>query len=464
MSPGVYSDQLNISSNDPNYPLIDVPAILEIENCSLPPVEYLDCFYIDYTEVLLDWLPPEETNATLRWDDGINFTGFGLPEGGTFTALARFAPGHLPGFHNWQLSRIDFFPTSGEASFVLKVWVGENLMLSQPVPDFVPNQWNCIELNTPVIIDGSQDLYFGYEVTHAAGVTPAGCDAGPAVAGYGDLLNGGTLSGLGYNYNWNLAALLSKGGTLVAYDVHRNGELIATLPVSQLYYIDNLNQVGDYDYEIGAVYDVCISKSEYCTPFPFFYSYPSVSPSNFNISLVQGDTLTEYLNLSNIGHPLSSLDYLITIEYLKSTPEKRSWLSVFPQSGAINGNGMHTINVTINGQNLTPGPYQATIVVTAYVPYIIVKEVPVFLDLTLSNNELHQSSFNIYPNPTAGIFTIEGSASQSVISIFNAYGLEIYKSEQALPANIDFTKQPGGVYFIRIDVDEKVCFEKIIRN
>ncbi len=118
----------------------------------------------------------------------------------------------------------------------------------------------------------------------------------------------------------------------------------------------------------------------------------------------------------------------------------------------------------INGQNLPLGPYEATIVVTANFPNIVVVEVPVFLDITLSNNELHQPNFSVYPNPTTGIFTIEGSANHAKVAVFNAFGIEVYRSEQALPAVIDLTVQPKGIFLIKIEAENKFLFEKMIIN
>jgi hypothetical protein len=462
VSPGEYNGELEIVSNDPFNPVYYIPVTLELEGCGLPPVESFYCDYIDYTKVYLSWEPPPISSQIIRWDDGINHTGFGLPEGGTFTAKARFTPDQLYSFDNWQLTHIDFFSTSTEATFILKAWVGETLMLSQPVPNFVANQWNSILLNKIVNIDKTKDLFIGYEVTYDDGDTPAGCDAGPAVPGYGDLIDDGTLTGLGYNYNWNLAAQLSAGGILTEYNVYHNDVLIETIPTSQLDYIVDNVMPGWNEFSIGAVYDVCISMSEICSPTPYFPAILSVNPSNFIISLVQGEILTEHLYVSNTGHPQSSLDYLITIEYPNETSETRGWLSVSPQSGVIQGNGTHTIYVMVNGQNLSLGQHEATIVVTANFPNIVVAEIPVILDITLSVNESIQSGFFVFPNPTSGLFTIEGSANHAKVTVFNAHGVEVHQGEQALPAVIDLTEQPRGVYLVKVEMENKYLFEKMI--
>ncbi len=80
------------------------------------------------------------------------------------------------------------------------------------------------------------------------------------------------------------------------------------------------------------------------------------------------------------------------------------------------------------------------------------------------NHFTRKLKYNIYPNPTSGIFTIEGSPIHSIISIFNAQGMEVYRSEQALPAVIDLRKQPRGVYLIRVEDDGETLFRKVVIN
>jgi hypothetical protein len=61
------------------------------------------------------------------------------------------------------------------------------------------------------MVSGTTEVWFGYEVTHGADYV-AGTDAGPAVAGYGDMisLDGSVWESMSQayalNYNWNLQA------------------------------------------------------------------------------------------------------------------------------------------------------------------------------------------------------------------------------------------------------------------
>jgi hypothetical protein len=74
------------------------------------------------------------------------------------------------------------------------------------------------------------------------------------------------------------------------------------------------------------------------------------------------------------------------------------------------------------------------------------------------------NNFKIYPNPTDGTFTIEGIHEKIKAKIFNAFGEEIYFRELNLPAKVDLSAQPNGMYFIRIETSDNVFFKKLVIN
>jgi len=73
-------------------------------------------------------------------------------------------------------------------------------------------------------------------------------------------------------------------------------------------------------------------------------------------------------------------------------------------------------------------------------------------------------NLKIYPNPSQGIFTITGISKPANIIILNAFGEEIYQKEMTLPARLDFTNRPKGVYLIKVEIDNTVLFEKLVIN
>lgn len=75
-----------------------------------------------------------------------------------------------------------------------------------------------------------------------------------------------------------------------------------------------------------------------------------------------------------------------------------------------------------------------------------------------------QSNIKIYPNPSNGIFNIEGVITDVGVSIFNAFGKEVLNKELTLPEKVDLAGQPKGVYFIRISTDKGSYFSKLVVN
>ena len=125
-------------------------------------------------------------------------------------------------YENMSITRISFVPFANALTtgFTLKVWEGANagtLLYQQAVSGLIIGDWNEIMLTTPVPIDVTKELWFGYTCDSPDGENPAGYDAGPAVAGYGDMI---TLDGVAwdpissfgaqFNINWNLRAWVEE--------------------------------------------------------------------------------------------------------------------------------------------------------------------------------------------------------------------------------------------------------------
>ena len=260
---------------------------------------------VQYNNVHLTWDAPTGQGEWMAWDSGMNNDGIGLTEAGTFYVASHWDPSDLTPYDGLNITKIQFFPrTEMDATYVLKVWTGANAgteVLSQNIDSYTALEWNEIELDTPVTIDASQELWFGYETTHDTGDYPAGTDEGPAIAGYGDMISmDGTtweaLSGYGMDYNWNLQAWVTGNGrevmplpklakrevetaptlpldtfaqgnlgsvaesrnerALIGFNVYKNGNLIAEIEDSGITEYDDEDLAGGtYSYEVTAVYD-----------------------------------------------------------------------------------------------------------------------------------------------------------------------------------------------------------------
>ncbi|MBK6344597.1 MAG: carboxypeptidase regulatory-like domain-containing protein [Bacteroidales bacterium] len=330
--------------------LIDNVSIYRV--CA-PPVDLVgDVNFPDLDQVILNWEAPTGgggggVSAWLGWDNGTNNDAIGLTNGGTFSVAVRFTPAQLAQYAGTSLTKIRMFPYAAGGTIALKVWTGANastLVLTQPVASYTEGIWNEFALTTPVAVTGATELWFGYTVTHAAGSYVAGCDAGPAVAGFGDMisLDGSVWESMstayGLDYNWNLngyvesvdgvtalqpisdntvygpASQLVRGNLpmlpgatvtnntagasreLVGYNVWRDGELIGN--TAELTYVDadEVLEIGEtYCYVVTAVYEDCesLASNEVCvtlTSTPVIETsavsvYPNPSNSVVNIAL-----------------------------------------------------------------------------------------------------------------------------------------------------------------------------------
>jgi hypothetical protein len=181
-----------------------------------PPVE-LD-HSIQDKEVTLTWsepICPEDgpDPVWIHWDDGTNADAIGTGGAANFDCAARWDASQIVTLDGGSVTKISFYPAStGSGNFKIRVWQGPDaatLLVDQAVPTVTWDDFNIIDVASPVPIDISQELWIGYNID-ATGGWPAGCDPGPAVVGYGDMIYfGGVWASMytayGLDYNWNIA-------------------------------------------------------------------------------------------------------------------------------------------------------------------------------------------------------------------------------------------------------------------
>ncbi|MFZ4707922.1 MAG: choice-of-anchor D domain-containing protein, partial [Bacteroidales bacterium] len=164
--------------------------------------------------------PYRTDDATIRYDDGINFDAQGLTSGGTFQVAVYWPAAIMAQYAGMKLAQVEFYINTVPVPCVIKIYgpgtaTSPGALLHEETVVPAGLTWNLFTLSREVDITG-QDIWIGYEVTHAAGEYPAGCDIGPAIAGFGDMLTldgfaWAPLSGYGLNYNWNIACYLKVG-------------------------------------------------------------------------------------------------------------------------------------------------------------------------------------------------------------------------------------------------------------
>lgn len=170
----------------------------------------------------------------LHYDDGINVDGIGTGAAATFNVAIKYSSGDLWNYGGMEINKIKFYPKSANTNYTLRVWTGSDIGLTpttlvyeQAVVAPTIDAWNEVILNTPVPIAGNEAMWIGYynDVTVIDAATdvyhPAGCDAGPAMVGYGDVIElGGTwysmMTQWALNYNWNLQAYVDEPAIMAA--------------------------------------------------------------------------------------------------------------------------------------------------------------------------------------------------------------------------------------------------------
>jgi len=88
---------------------------------------------------------------------------------------------------------------------------------------------------------------------------------------------------------------------------------------------------------------------------------------------------------------------------------------------------------------------------------------------SLSTNDLFVGEFNVHPNPSTGIFTVELNNIKDddyKISITNVLGQEVYTSTREISTliseKIDLSDFEKGVYILEVSNSNSTISEKII--
>jgi hypothetical protein len=177
--------------------------------------------------IVLNWNAPEtiQIDEWIHWDDGVN-SGNSIGTGAAveFDAAARWEPAQLAMYDGASVTEIAFFPAEAQCTYNARVWVGAgagNMVADQVVPSPIIGQWNYVMLTNPVPVDIAQELWVGYYVNAQTGY-PAGVDDGPAIDGYGNMMNFGGWQTLlqispGQDYNWNIQAhiMMAEGEKII---------------------------------------------------------------------------------------------------------------------------------------------------------------------------------------------------------------------------------------------------------
>jgi len=254
-------------------------------------------------------------NDWVKWC-GANANAIGTEDAADFIVAARFTTNDLIAANVQAgdvISKIRFVPRSTNfiTSVTIQIYQGGTsatnpgtLRYQQPVTqNLVNEQYNEVLLTTPYIINTSQELWIGYRVVTTGG-WPAGCDAGPRVAGKGDLMYfGGSWSNLWdltYNppipqvsANWNIEAFVTGGSSSSkTYNIYRDGALIQANHPTTSYTDATFNSSTSHTWSVAVVCPDGISDQVSVTKNACNVFVPVTNITNVPATMTVGTPLT----------------------------------------------------------------------------------------------------------------------------------------------------------------------------
>ena len=252
------------------------------------------------SNVTLNWTTPGGGGGGepgwLSYDGENAGNSIGTNAAADFDVAAKWDPVGEHGISPWvgmNVTKIKFFPAEPTTlcAYTVRLWTGAtgNLAYEQAVANPTIDAWNEIVLTTPWTIPSGTIVMAGYRC-NATGGYPAGCDEGPQVEGYGNVIRFNnawtTLTALGatLTYNWNIRIYVEdangreyeitqlptneqhNSGTLAvstsersnrdvtAYKIYRDQVQIDQVAGTVLTYTDMNVEGGIHTYHVTAMY------------------------------------------------------------------------------------------------------------------------------------------------------------------------------------------------------------------
>ena len=254
---------------------------VQAQNTCLQPANFTATKHQpSWQNVQLNWSAPEVQVPEIRWCAAFT-TGIGMNAAADFVGAVRFGSAQLGPHHGESMTVVSFVPYEAAATctYHILVWQGGSqiddttfnagtLLFSQQVDSasIVQQQFVDVVLNTPVVIDSTQELWIGVRCVTTAGY-PLGSSNNGGVFNYGDLimeqygvtdwetLSGGDPSSSLAAYNWCITGKFVDFSlpTLTGYNLMRdNTPLLSATTLTS--YLDSVD-FGTYEYELTALYD-----------------------------------------------------------------------------------------------------------------------------------------------------------------------------------------------------------------
>jgi hypothetical protein len=368
----------------------------------------------------------------IHWDDGVNYDAIGTGGAVDFWIAARWDAAQIVPLDGGSITKISFYPAStGSATYSAMIWEGPTPnapVVNQPIPTVVNDQWNIVTLTAPHPIDISKELWIGVDV-NASGGWPAGCDAGPEVDGYGNMIywTGAWATLISLNpaltYNWNVQAYVepTKKEAGARSSVINIKPPVNNLKGQTLGITGKTNTADNASFNSGS--GLIIQDSPKGSQLLGYnvYSTDDNQTTPFHKVNLAGPVTSPYTHVHPITtEPTTTWRYFVT--------------AVFQDS-------------------LNPGPVlcePSSDTITITFPAVGI-------------NDLTNSSITMYPNPANEVVNIVSTNDIKTIEVLNYIGQTVYTNNNVnlKNAKLNVTSFKAGVYFVKVTTTSGIKTTKI---
>jgi hypothetical protein len=377
-----------------------------------PPTN-LAWYDINDRDVYLSWIGPACASGPeprwITWDDGTNADAIGTGGAANFDIAGRWTPDMISELDGGAVTKIRFWPaSSGTANFSLRVWEGDlagTLLVDEPIPgsSIVWDDWNEVSINNPVAIDINKELWIGLNVDATSG-WPAGCDPGPAVTDFGDMIyfNGAWVamsSAYGLDYNWDIEAYIEPAKGKAAHQPlkqtpHYNAGTLSDSPAPAVIKSGTPRSVAKPAASSLQGYNVYRSDDE------------KVTYHKLNSAIVSDTTYAD------MQVPYGSYWYFVEAVYAECNSDSSNLIHV---------------------------------------------------DVVTGIDPLNNGMVSVYPNPATEVVNVKSDYAISQIEVMNYVGQTVYNKTNVdtKSAKIDVATFQSGVYFVKVTTSQGVRTVKI---
>ena len=232
----------------------------------LPPAN-LSISSQNLQDINLQWETPTVAPDphTLTWSPSNPISSYGSGSNYQMTMLQRYCDTDLVAYHNQALTSISFIPDEDAILFRLVVYKGGNndggfnpgtLVVSQNVSlsSLQMDTWNTVTLNTPVVVDATQELWFGVYIEAPGGTycLPLSNNSVPKKGSILGMHSTGSVSWseLNTNRSFCIRGTVENVQTVTNYQVSRNGTSLGT--TNATHFQDHLSGTSTNTYTVTA--------------------------------------------------------------------------------------------------------------------------------------------------------------------------------------------------------------------